>query len=155
MQHLLEQQCTTPHTLLSFHHNAKRAPTCVRRACNVITAHNEIFRQVTDNGDYIGHNSLHLCLRVCFPDHCSSHPESTLMRFGRHPLTAFLTASLHPTEFTMVLTWDTIHHISVLKFASGSFKSPLTFTQILLLMNTWSPVVGHAQITIHLEPLGL
>ena len=41
MQHLFEQQhCTTPHTLLSFHCNAKRAPACVWRDCSVIAARN-------------------------------------------------------------------------------------------------------------------
>ena len=44
MQHLFEQQqCTTPHILLSFHCNAKHAPTCVRRDCNVIAAQNKLY----------------------------------------------------------------------------------------------------------------
>ena len=79
---------STRHTLLSFHCNAKRAPACVWRDCSVIAAHNEIIRQVISNGNYIGHDSLHLCFRVCLPklQIASFLPIDTLVS---KPFTAF------------------------------------------------------------------
>ena len=48
----------TLHTLLSFILvQCKTRINMCPASCNVITAHNEIIRQVISNGNYIGHNS--------------------------------------------------------------------------------------------------